>query len=163
MFTTSPIQLKPITEKDIPFLYEVYKSTRLEELTIANFSKEELENFLKMQFNLQHTQYMKIYKNADFDIIYYNNSPVGRLYVARANKDIRIIDIALLTNHRKKGIGKKLISDLIKESEKSNLPLSLHVEKNNPILPFYKRIGFKELEDRNVYFFMERLPNVIGN
>lgn len=153
------LQLKAMEQKDIPFLYEVYKSTRIDELAVVNWTKNEMENFFIMQFNLQHRQYMENYKNANFDIIFFNDLPVGRLYVERARKDIRIIDIAILKEYRRKGIGSTLISALIEESERTKLPLSLHVERDNPIMPFYKKIGFKELEDRGIYIFMERLAN----
>lgn len=156
---SSAISLRAITDKDISFLYSVYRSTRLEELKPANFSEKELEEFLQMQFNLQHTQYMKNYQNPSFDLIMINdNTHVGRLYVNRVEDDIRIIDIALLTKYRRKGIGGKLIRDLINESEEKKIPLSLHVEHNNPVLVFYKEIGFKGIEDRGVYLFMRRRP-----
>lgn len=153
------LQLKGMEQKDIPFLYEVYKSTRIDELAVVNWTKNEMENFFIMQFNLQHKQYIENYKNGNFDIILFNDLPVGRLYVERAKKDIRVIDIAILKEYRRKGIGSTLISTLIEESERTKLPLSLHVERDNPIMPFYKKIGFKELEDRGIYIFMERLPN----
>lgn len=152
------IKLKEITENDIPFLYSVYRSTRLEELAPANFSEIELESFLKMQFNLQHTQYMQSYSNPSFDIIMAEDTPVGRLYVNRETNDIRIIDIALLAEHRRKGIARKLFEDLIDESETKKVSLSLHVEHENPIMHFYKEIGFKYGEDKGVYLFMKRSP-----
>lgn len=156
---SSAISLKAITNKDLPFLYGVYRSTRLDELKPANFSKKALEDFLQMQFNLQHTQYMKNYENPSFDLIIINDStPVGRLYVNRVEAEIRIIDIALLTEYRRKGIGGKLMRNLINESEEKKISLSLHVEHNNPVLDFYKEIGFRGIEDRGVYLFMKRRP-----
>lgn len=153
----STIHLKPITDKDLPFLYKVYCSTRLEELAPAHFTKQELEDFLQMQFHLQHTQYMNNYENPSFDIILLDTVPVGRLYVDRKEDDIRIIDIALLPEYRRKGIGGTLIGELINESDTKKIPLTLHVEYNNPILPFYKRIGFRSIRDTGVYVFMKRI------
>lgn len=150
------IKLKSITENDIPFLYSVYRSTRLEELASANFTEKELEDFLQSQFNLQHTQYMKYYKNPSFDIIMFEGNPAGRLYVDRKEDDIRIIDIALLTEYRRKGIGRILFNNLIKESESNKIPLSLHVEHNNPILSFYIGLGFKKGHENGVYYYMTR-------
>lgn len=154
----SKIKLKSIAQNDIPFLYQVYRSTRLEELAPANFSEVELESFLKMQFNLQHTQYMQSYSNPSFDIIVVEDTPVGRLYVNRDTNDIRIIDVALLTEHRRKGIARKLFEDLIAESETKKVSLSLHVEHENPIMHFYKELGFKCGQDKGIYLFMKRRP-----
>lgn len=154
----SDITLRPIAENDIPILYQIYRSTRLEELAPANFSEEELENFLHMQFDFQHKQYMRNYTNPSFDLIIWKNMPIGRLYVDRQTDEIRIIDIAILTDYRKKGIGKELISCLLTESDKKQIKLTLHVEYNNPILPFYEYIGFKKQKDVGVYYFMLREP-----
>ena len=75
---------------------------------------------------------MENYKGAQFDIILFNKAPAGRLYVQRKKDDIRIIDIALLSRFRRQGIGSKLMNDLVTEADEKQLPLSLHVEHNNP-------------------------------
>ncbi len=152
------IQLKPIIDNDLPFLYKVYRDIRLNELKPANFSSKELEDFLQMQFKLQHTQYMQNYTNPSFDIIIYDSIPVGRLYVDRKENEIRIIDIALLTQYRRKGIGQNLIKELINEANLKKVPLSLHVEHENPIMKYYNKLGFEAVQDRGVYLFMIKQP-----
>ncbi len=34
----------------------------------------------------------------------------------------------------------------------------IHVERNNPALGLYHRLGFREIEDQGVYLLMERAP-----
>ncbi len=84
--------------------------------------------------------------------------PAGRLYVARWPGEICIVDIALLPERRNRGIGTKLLEDLICESEASAKPSSIHVERFNPALRLYARLGFEVAEDEGVYFLMERPP-----
>jgi hypothetical protein len=36
-----------------------------------------------------------------------------------------------------------------------DLPLRIHVEKFNPALRWYERLGFRQIEDKGVYLFME--------
>ena len=152
------IAFRAINENDLEFLYQVYASTRLEELAHTAWSREQTEEFLRQQFDFQHRDYTKNYTSADFDLILNDNKPVGRLYVDRRDNDIRIIDIALLPDFRRKGIGSKIFKDLIAEADKHQVCLSLHVETNNPILPFYERLNFRNKELRGVYYFMERSP-----
>lgn len=146
------------SEKDLEFLYKVYADTRAEEMKLTGWSLEQVEEFLRMQFRLQHTQYWNNYKNKAFDVILFNNKRVGRLYVNRTEKDIRIVDIALLSKHRRKGIGSKIMNELIRESEDSGIPLSLHVEHNNPAMGLYERLGFENRGLDGVYIFMEKIP-----
>ncbi len=153
------IDFRPITDKDKPFLAEVYEASRAEEMSMTGWPPEEIKKFLQNQFNLQHVQYMENYKNAQFDIILYNRVPAGRLYVHRKKDDIRIVDIALLPRFRRQGIGSKIMTDLVAEADEKQLPLSLHVECNNPAMGLYERLGFEKGELKGVYYFMERKPN----
>ena len=158
------LRCRPVADNnhDLEFLYIVYASTRLEELAPTGWSPSKIEEFLRMQFTLQHEQYRTNYSNASFEIISVEKTEVGRLYVDRRNNDIRIMDIALLPDFRKKGIGGKIFNDLIKEADSACLPLSLHVEMNNPILPYYTKLGFINKGEVGVYYFMERIsPNSI--
>lgn len=150
------ISLRPVADGDLEFLYRLYASTRQEEKELAGWPDEQWDGFLRMQFNLQHTQYMKNYEHPSFDIVMSGEIPVGRLYVNRRRDEIRLIDIAILPEFRGRGIAAGLVEALLLESEGKCLPVSLHVEKNNPILEYYLRLGFRIEEDKGVYFFMVR-------
>ena len=80
--------------------------------------------------------------------------PVGRLYVARWEKEIRIVDITLLPEFRGTGIGTKLLRDLQTEARSACKSLTIHVERFNRALTLYQRLGFKEVEDKGVYLLM---------
>jgi ribosomal protein S18 acetylase RimI-like enzyme len=153
------ISFRPIADNDLEFLYKVYASTRKEEMALTGWSEQQKDDFLRMQFHLQHTQYLQNYQNATFDIILYNNEPSGRLYLDRRESEIRIIDIALLHKFRRKGIGSKILKDLIAEAEEKKIVLNLHVEYNNPAMSLYEQLDFEKKEDRGVYFFMEWSPD----
>lgn len=152
------ISYRSIQTKDFPFLKAVYRSTREEELKKTPWNEEEKLKFIDFQFNAQHSHYSNAYKGAEFNIIEYNKIDIGRLYVWETEAQIRIMDIALLHDFTGKGIGTKILNDLIKKSEKSGKKLNIHVEYNNPALRLYERLDFKKTDDTGIYFFMERLP-----
>ncbi|MDX8400068.1 MAG: GNAT family N-acetyltransferase [Gallionellaceae bacterium] len=149
------IAFMAITDKDIPFLMEVYASTREEEFKITDWPDAEKEAFIKMQFTFQHTQYMENYKNKEFSIIMYKGDQVGRLYLNRMEDDIRIVDITILTKHRGKGIGTPILQNILKEGAETNRCVTIHLEKFNPAITLYERLGFKKIADREVHHFME--------
>jgi len=149
------ISFRPVNSKDELFLYRLYASTRETELAQTNWSQAEKQTFLKQQFRAQHQFYMQQFSDAAFDVVLIDKQPAGRLYVDRRVDEIRLIDIALLPEHRNKGIGTSLISDLLNEAKEENKPLRIHVEKFNPALQLYKRLGFREVSDSGVYYLME--------
>jgi ribosomal protein S18 acetylase RimI-like enzyme len=158
----SLISFRPIKEtaEDLEFLYRVYASTRAEEMAMTGWTEAQIEEFLRMQFKLQHTQWLQNYKKAKFEIILYNKVPVGRLYVDRRTDDIRIIDIALLPEFRRQGIGATIMKNLVDEADERQVTLSLHVEFNNPAMGLYERLGFKKGELSGIYYYMERSPEL---
>lgn len=153
---TPTITLRPIREDDQELLYRIYAASRTEEMAMTGWSEVEIETFLRMQFRLQHKHYMEFYREATFDVILFDGREAGRLYVDRAPLEIRIVDIAMLPEYRGCGIGSRLMAQLIAESESCGLPLTLHVERYNPAINFYYRLGFEFREDRGIYFFLER-------
>lgn len=156
------ISLRPVNEDDLEFLFRVYASTRQEEMRLTGWEEREIETFLRMQFQLQHTQYMRGYQNPTFDIIVAGGEPAGRFYVDRNKEEYRLIDIALLPEFRGRGIGGALLDALVGEAEEAGGPVTLHVEKNNPVLGHYRQIGFRIEADRGAYYFMVREPTEKG-
>jgi ribosomal protein S18 acetylase RimI-like enzyme len=155
------LRLRPVTptEHDTDFLAALYASTRAEELKMTDWSDDQKAQFCRMQFDAQTVHYTTHYTTAEFSIIEHDGIPAGRLYVDRWPNEIRIMDIALLPEHRGQGIGTQLLQSLIEESTASNKLLSIHVEKFNPALRLYERLGFKIAGEEHVYWRLERTPS----
>ncbi len=149
------ISLRPIAAEDAPFLYHVYASTRREELAPVPWTEEQKEAFLHMQFTAQHGYYQEHYAAASFDLILCDGKYAGRLYVDRRARELRIVDIALLPAYRNRGIGSRLLSDLIAEASAAGKPVTIHVEHNNPALRLYQRLGFRQVDTSGIYLLME--------
>src|SRR5207249_4690178 len=144
---------------DEPFLRRVYASTRLEELAPLGWSADQQVAFLNQQFDAQHHHYHTYYADAAFQVIMLDDRPIGRLYVARWPNQILLIDIALLPDYRNAGIGSRLLRDLLDEAVRTDRPVRIPVEKFNPALRLYERLGFSIAEDQGVYWFMEWSPH----
>ncbi len=144
--------------EDMNFLYRVFASTRMEELSVVDWTPEQLEDFLQMQFYAQHKYYQEHFTKAAYDLILLKEHPIGRLYLDRRKGEMSIIDIALLPEHRGKGIGRALMEDILAEGQTTNRKVCIHVEKNNPALRLYNRLGFKEDGEVGPYYYMEWRP-----
>ena len=111
-----------------------------------------------MQFDAQDEWWREHYAQASFDVILVDGEPAGRLYVHRGPSEIRIVDIAILPEHRGGGVGTRLLDDLSAEADAAGKSLTIHVERMNPALRLYERLGFSLAEDKGVYLFLERPP-----
>jgi ribosomal protein S18 acetylase RimI-like enzyme len=156
--STFLLSLRPIVADDREFLCRVYSSTRQEELALVDWSEAQKDAFLTSQFNAQHQYYQENYKDTAFQVIQCDGVLAGRLYVARWEKEIRIVDIAFLAEFRQRGLGTQLMQDLFAEADRAAKPVRIHVEKFNRALRLYWRLGFVPVEDRGVYLLMERQP-----
>src|SRR5215831_5559074 len=145
---------------DAAFLYEVYASTRTEELAVVDWNETQKAAFLHMQCAAQHQFYQERSTQTDLRIMLHDAVPVGRLSVARWQDEIRIVDIAVLPPSRNAGIGTAILRDLLAEAAAAHQPVRIHVEKFNPALRLYARLGFAPIEDKGVYLFMEWAPCV---
>src|ERR1041385_9258375 len=94
------LTLRPITAADDAFLARVYASSRAEELAVTGWPEELKADFCRGQFDAQSAYYTANYPGASFQIIERDGWPVGRLYVDRWEKEIRIVDITLLPEFR---------------------------------------------------------------
>ncbi len=158
----SEIRFRAIGARDLKFLYRVYASTRADEMALVDWTEAEKTAFLRMQFEAQHKYYAEHFPEARFDLILEGNRRIGRLYVDRRPDEIRIIDIALLLEHRNAGIGARLLRDLLDEAAHAGKPVRIHVEQLNPAMALYRRLGFTEVEERGVYWLMEWQPGEAG-
>ena len=152
------IDFRPIRDEDREFLLRLYASTRADEMAVVDWSEEEKARFLDFQFGAQHDYYQEQFPEARFDLVLVDGEPAGRLYVDRRQDEIRLIDIALLPEVRRRGIGGRLMRQVLDEGRAAGLPVQIHVEQNNPAMRLYDRLGFQRLEDQGVYYLMRWEP-----
>jgi ribosomal protein S18 acetylase RimI-like enzyme len=149
------VELRAVVPADRPFLREVYGSTRWDELAPTGWTDAEKNAFLDQQFAAQDAHYTSNYEDVTYSVIVVDGLPAGRLYVARWQDEIRIVDVALLPSARGKGVGTSLLRDLIDEGAAAGKRVTIHVERGNPARRLYERLGFVRVEERGPYQLME--------
>ncbi|HEY2577803.1 MAG TPA: GNAT family N-acetyltransferase [Streptosporangiaceae bacterium] len=147
--------LRPAGPGDAEVLYQIYASTREEELAVVPWDTATKEAFLRMQFAAQGTDYHANFPSASYDLIVAGGKVLGRLYVLRDAPAWQVIDIALLPEHRGKGIGTQLLTGLLAEAGAAAKPVQIYVERFNPARHLYDRLGFRQIGDQGVYLLLE--------
>jgi len=136
---------------DREFVDKLYASTRFSELAGLAWGEAQKLTFLKQQSDAQHRHYREHYPDAVWWIICAGTEPVGRLYLEEWSSELRIIDIALLPDSRGNGLGSAILQDIIELAATKSKAVGIHVEKNNPAMKLYQRLGFSKTEDKGVY------------
>lgn len=149
------ITYRALHSGDLPFLASLYRSTREAELARTPWTEANKQAFIAMQFEAQHRHYQEHYPDALWLVIERDARPVGRLYLERWTREYRIIDIALIPEVQGQGFGSAILQDLMEEAREAGKALSIHVEKENPAMRLYHRLGFEKREDKGVYDLME--------
>ena len=156
------IELRPVRAGDEVLLLAIYASTREAERDTARWTDGEWEEFVRMQFEAQRRHYSSHFPSAEQSIVLRGGEPIGRIWVLRAADEIRLLDIAVLPEHRRRGIGTHLIQDLQEEARAANLPLRHSVELGNPgARRLYERLGFAEVETQGLHTLMEWNPTEV--
>ena len=146
--------LRPVKPDDLDFLREVYASTREEEMSISGWPAEQVKTFLDQQFHFQDTYYKQEFPDAQYSIVELEGKSIGRLYLDRREEEDRIIDIALLPEYRGKGLGGALMKEILDEADRAGKPVGIHVERNNPAMHLYQRLGFVKTGEHGLYYLM---------
>ncbi len=156
------VALRPVAAEDRAFLREVFASTRPRELAALG-APEAREAYVEHQFTAQDEHY-RTYPGATLSVIEVDGAAAGRLYVARWPEEIRIMEIALLDPYRGAGVGTALLRSLVEEADAAGLPLTIHVEVDNPARSLYARLGFVPAAEQRfeMYVLLSRPPAGAG-
>jgi ribosomal protein S18 acetylase RimI-like enzyme len=152
------VRLRRVRDDDAEFLYRLYASTRADELRAVPWDAAQKEAFLRQQHGAQSRHYRAAHPDGDFRVVEVEGRPAGRLYVDRGPEEVRIVDISLLPEHRGAGLGSALLRDVLAEAAAAGRRVTIHVERLNPALALYRRLGFAPVKDLGIYLFLEWRP-----
>lgn len=149
--------------EDAAFLGDLYASTRADEVAAWGWDEAAQRLFLEQQRRLRDAARESAYPDAEDRILLSpEDEPIGRLLVWRGSHEIRLVDVALLPDWRGRGIGSRLLEDLIAEARTTGTPLRLRVLCDSPALRLYERVGFVATAQDGLYVEMLRAPTGSG-
>lgn len=153
------ISYRAMTETDLPFVAELYASTRREEVAQTGWPAEMQEAFLRQQHEAQHSHYSIHHADAEWLIIERGGESIGRLYLRDDPEHLHIVDISLRPGSRGQGVGGAILRDILDQARALGKGVSIHAEKTNPARSLYARLGFAVVEDLGIYDLMRAGPS----
>jgi ribosomal protein S18 acetylase RimI-like enzyme len=140
------VALRPATAEDDPFLARLYAGTR-EDVWALPLPEPTLAALIAQQHAARGRQHAAAYPAASSDVVELDGARVGRLVVDRADQALRIVDVAVLPEHRGRGIGTAVLRAVLDEADLRHLPVTLQVAAGNPAQRLYSRLGFRPTTD----------------
>lgn len=149
---------RPISPEDESFLFQLYASTRSEEIALWGWDEATSHSFLMLQWTAQQKSYAAQYPEMDHRIIELDHLRIGRIIISHNEHSITLVDLSLLAEYRNHNYGTILLQQLQHEATKYNKKLHLSVLKTNRANSLYKRMGFIFMGCNDLYNFLEWTP-----
>ena len=143
---THLIQLRPATEADSEFCYDV--------------KKQALGHYVAQVWGWDEA-FQREFHRADFglrrpDVVVYRDLDIGTIEIISHADHLHVGEFYLLRPFQRQGIGTALLGRVLNEATEKSLPVRLEVLKNNPVRSLYQRHGFVVTGEREHHFLMER-------
>jgi len=147
--TAPQVTLRPAAADDCEFAYRTTRDTMREYVlaTWGTWNEAEVRKRSSENIAAGSTQ-----------IIELEGAAIGIHVVEREPDAVRLLQIFILPEYQRRGIGSTLIERLLAEARSARLPLRLRVLRVNPAFALYQRMGFKVVEATPERYFMEHPP-----
>jgi len=152
------VRLRAAEAGDVEFLRRLYADVRGPEVSAWGWAPAQRDAFLGMQFEAQRRSYDAAYRDARHEILCVGEVPIGRRIISESGEGLLLVDIALLTEWRNRGIGTRLLREALEECRTKRCPLRLKVLVGNPAERLYTRLGFVAVDPGQMYTEMEWKP-----
>jgi ribosomal protein S18 acetylase RimI-like enzyme len=108
--------------------------------------------------NLQRERFDEKFDPELLQIIEYDSQPIGYISARRPGTEIFLATIEIALAFQNRGVGTRLISNLLNEADWLRIPVKLLVLKVNPARRLYERLGFQCTSETSTHFAMKREP-----
>jgi len=141
-------RLRPATEQAFDFMLEI----KLDGL------RPYIEQLWGFDYDEQRARFRDNFDAAESRIIVVDGVDAGSLTVTDGEDSVFLAAIYLAAGFRGRGIGSRVISDVVDDAERGGRAVSLQVLKPNPARRLYERLGFVCTGETQTHVLMRRQP-----
>ena len=133
---------------DLPYLMGLRKATMEAHLLNSGIATNDHQHLERIQYQFDNAR-----------IILYQQYPIGLLKMVQSAQSITIIQIQILPEYQNRGIGKQILSDILRIAQHDNNSVTLNVLKENPAITLYKKTGFTIVSEDIYSYSMQWFPS----
>jgi ribosomal protein S18 acetylase RimI-like enzyme len=143
---TDQITLRTACREDLEFLYQLWKITLGEYL---------VQTFGPWHEDEQHQRFCERTRIEQNQIVELDGHAVGCLYLKRLATAVKLSRVLILPEYQNRGLGSRLVQQVISEAQTVGLSVQLRVMKVNPAQRLWKRLGFVVTGKTETHILME--------
>lgn len=143
---SDPITLRTAQPEDLEFLFELLK---------ASLGPYVEQTYGPWQEDVQRARFFESTQPETHEVVECEGRRIGCLKVERRPNEIVLQRVFLLPAFQNRGIGTRLVRELLSEARSSGMPIRLRVFKVNPAQELYRRLGFAVTGETETHVLME--------
>lgn len=147
MAAETPLEFRPASSADLPFLTALRHATMSEHLARVNAARDDAAHLARILFQFEHAQIVSI-----------AGQQIGLLKAYREPGQWYIAQIQIAPEFQGQGLGRILIGKVLAQARQDQLPTVLSVLEGNPARKLYEATGFKEIGRHGMEFLMPCPP-----
>lgn len=150
------IHMRKENDDDLHFLLVLFELTRADTLNLIPLPTEQKQLLLQQQFKAQQRGFLARFCSPPLErwIVEIDDTAIGRLYLQHTDYDLRIVDIAILPEAQRQGVGTALLHQVFAVAEREKKSVSLSVDASNTARWLYERLGFHVISEAPPYLNM---------
>lgn len=141
------VRLRPATPEDAPFQLKLFCAHNGGMLRLGGLPETMIENLLAMQYRSRAHSYRAQFPQARWSIIESVEGPIGELIEHDEADAIYVVDIALLPDQQRRGIGSTLMRQLMARGAARGGVRALVLVSNEASRKMFRELGFAETCD----------------
>ncbi len=149
------VQIRPITDDDLPALGALLARRKAEELLLGGPGDPLGARVVESQADIQRRAYMAEHPGSDYHLIEDESGPVGALFLHEGPDEFMIVDILVRSDCQRRGIGESVLLAALGRARDAGKPVRLRVRFGNPARRLYERLGFQEVGQDAISAAME--------
>ena len=138
------INLRPSRAEDESFLFDLFRAYRTGVLRLGLLSEAKIDELVTAQFASRMRSFRERFPRARWSIIEFRGSPIGELIVDEASDAPCVVDLALLPDHQRRGIGGAVIRALAAAATGRGGLRAMVLMTNAHSLEMFRRLGFDD-------------------
>lgn len=139
---------------DLPALRALFRQQRSDDFAALPLDDAARQALIDQQFDAQRSDYRRRFPDMRRLVLTEHAQIVGRLYLAQAEGELRILDIALRPGHCGRGLGTMLLKAVQAHAAGHGLAVGLQVYRHNRAAALYQRLGFQPVAEGDIAWEM---------
>jgi ribosomal protein S18 acetylase RimI-like enzyme len=146
---TPTLSLRPVDTGDEALLLRIFAESHCAGFELLGLEPAALAGLVGMQFEARRAQYRMYPGAAEYLICRGIGTadtaaiPVGTCWLSDSAEQLRVLDIAVLTEHRRRGVARAVLTELCARASAAGKPVGLSVwHENAPARELYRALGF---------------------